>query len=447
MPSSRKQTLAAAIGFSLVVGLAAACTSASADSPATTTEVACNEVSDQLVSAQSQLTDAQAAAEEKKGTPGESEANDAVSAAQTKVVDLNTRKTTCDTQATTASPTPEASTSASPTTTAAPADPCPGSYVVKLDANAGANLFSQGLSPDSETMRQQVLDGAKTDPRVLQVYYNASPLGQASPIQATTDIAPITDGACFTPAGKAAYDQWVVLWKVTKLSGDTLPEQGTNTGAEPGGSAFQETGLIPAGTGMKVVYVDANGNEIGSHKVRLECGNVVMTSPIALPPRPEHLAPIVSPPPPPPAEVTTEAPPPGTTTPPQKCEWPTPHGEWPNCKDDPSRDVLNNPDVPAQVKGPGTTPIGGDPGPASQPTDSPTGCRGTCNNAATATAAPANPAMTQPVLPSDPPQVSHPDPVLPGTAGGNPTSESAQTGAAPTVCDANNDGLPDDGGC
>src|SRR5690606_17059206 len=49
------------------------------------------------------------------------------------------------------------------------------------------------------------------------------------------------------------------------------------------------------------------------------------------------------------------------------------------------------PDVPAQVRGPGTTPIGTDPGPAQEPVDTPTGCRGSCDPAPAVTVPPSGP--------------------------------------------------------
>lgn len=173
-----------------------------------------------------------------------------------------------------------------------------------LDGNAGASLFSQGLSPKSEEAKQQVLHVAQQDPRVLQTYYNASPLGQQAAIQNATDIAPIANGGCYTAAGKTAYDQWSVLWKLTKVTTADLPATGTNTGAEPNGPAFQETGAIPDGHGYLVQYVDANGNVIGEHWVRQECGNVVTSAAIVLPARPDSAPHIVA------AIQTQQAPPP-----------------------------------------------------------------------------------------------------------------------------------------
>ncbi len=95
--------------------------------------------------------------------------------------------------------------------------------------------------------------------------------------------------------------------------------------------------------------------------------------------------------------------PPTTTTTTQVCPPDMPHGTWPICKDDPSEDVLLNPDVPDQVKGPGTTPPGGDPGPARPPVDSPTGCNGPCDEddgfpPTTTTTRP--PSTTPPTVPS-----------------------------------------------
>lgn len=95
----------------------------------------------------------------------------------------------------------------------------------------------------------------------------------------------------------------------------------------------------------------------------------------------------------PPSTPQTSTTTPGTSTPagPGECTKPpkpSGNGWWYRASDctwlqkltpkDPSKDVNKNPDVPAQVRGPGTTPVGSDPGPATKPTDSPTGCQGSC---------------------------------------------------------------------
>lgn len=156
------------------------------------------------------------------------------------------------------------------TTAAAPASVC---YAVKLDENVGSNVLSKGISQDTEKGRQQVLAAAKQDPRVLMLFYNASPLGKVSPIATATDIAPIKDGACYTARGVEAYDEWSVLYKVANLAPAKLPATGYNTGVN--GEPFQVQGRIPAGTGTEVKYVDSNGKVIDKNLIRNECGNII----------------------------------------------------------------------------------------------------------------------------------------------------------------------------
>ena len=130
-----------------------------------------------------------------------------------------------------------------------------------------------------------------------------------------------------------------------------------------------------------------------------------------------------------PAPTTSQTPttPPTThTTPPTttpSCP-PGQHGTPPICKDDPSKQVLNNPAVPAQVKGPGTTTVGTDPGPATTTIDSGTGL-------APSTSSPSpSPTPTKSV----PSQVQNPEPVLPAPL---PTQTQVP------IKDANGDGIPD----
>lgn len=97
--------------------------------------------------------------------------------------------------------------------------------------------------------------------------------------------------------------------------------------------------------------------------------------------------------------------------PPEKvCLPPTPHGTWPLCKDDPVRDVQNNPGVPDGSTGPGTTPVGTDPGPAEAPVDSPTGCNGPCPEP-DKPSSPNPPSKPQPTLPKPTQPPVTPDPV------------------------------------
>jgi hypothetical protein len=75
------------------------------------------------------------------------------------------------------------------------------------------------------------------------------------------------------------------------------------------------------------------------------------------------------------------------------------------CPKNPGADVNVNPRVPPAVRGPGTTPIGVNPGPATPVVDSPTGCNGPCPTVPRTTTpppppAPTTPATTSPVVPT-----------------------------------------------
>lgn len=109
-----------------------------------------------------------------------------------------------------------------------------------------------------------------------------------------------------------------------------------------------------------------------------------------------------------------------TPTPTTVCPPDMPHGTPPNCKDDPVNDVNVNPAVPPQVRGPGTTPVGTDPGPATPPVDSPTGCDGPCPAPAPAPA----PAPQPSTPPSEPAPV--PTPWEPPEATPVPTDPPAE---------------------
>jgi hypothetical protein len=99
--------------------------------------------------------------------------------------------------------------------------------------------------------------------------------------------------------------------------------------------------------------------------------------------------------------------PPGTTVPPTPTVPPTVPPTTLKPKD-PSKDVNVNPLVPPQVRGPGTTPIGVNPGPATPVFDTPTGCNGPCPTVPRTTTAPPPPAPTTPATTN---------PVVPTTVG------------------------------
>ena len=145
------------------------------------------------------------------------------------------------------------------------------------------------------------------------------------------------------------------------------------------------------------VFVIRHGSVV--KELKLNCGyqphdifpNGVITPPPVAPPA-------VSPP-------VTPVVPARHSCPPQ---WP--YGTWPICKDGPSHDPLVNPNVPDQVKGPGT----GVTGPATPPVDSPCGFA-TCPKAPPPTAPPSGPGPVTLPPPTTPPVtipgISHDPPV------------------------------------
>jgi hypothetical protein len=173
---------------------------------------------------------------------------------------------------------------------------------------------------------------------------------------------------------------WVAPTVPSQISGTTYPVNG---------------GVIKVGEPRSVAsndamwfYVTEDGHIVRDAAVRADCGN---------------------------PEVTTITPiPPGHGAPPITCVSgcvQTPyckmHPTAPKCltPKDPTKDVLVNPNVPDQVKGPGTTPVGTSPGPATKPVDSSTGCNGPCPTSPQPT--PTSPPTPEPVTPTpiatDPP--------------------------------------------
>lgn len=181
--------------------------------------------------------------------------------------------TTAPSAATVTETSTETSTTATTATTTASA---PGAcYKVKLQKHIGGDVIDGGADLATPEGRQKVLTVAKQDPSVLQLYYNASPIGESSPMGTVTDIGPMENGACYTARGVQAYNEWSTLFKYAKIESVKLPSTGINTGVNAQGKPFQVQGTIPKGTGSKVTYVDANDNPIESHDVRNECANIV----------------------------------------------------------------------------------------------------------------------------------------------------------------------------
>lgn len=330
------------------------------------------------------------------------------------------------------------SASATPTSSAAPATtavPCAGTWQMVAQTPDNGNWVKDGVTEirDAQT-DADALNAANVWVDTVKV--NPAMLGGAAAylLGRQVDVATLQDAnGCATPQAQALVNELKFAIANGKTTVSEAPADGINSGTNSG-AVYASTGPGIDGDRKAIKITRADGTEVW---IMWRCGNPVVLRGPPIPQSPLAPAPV---PPAPPAEVPPGSTPPGSTPPETpKCPPDMPFGEYPLCKDGPSHDVLVNPDVPAQVKGPGTTPIGGDPGPASAPTDSPTGCPGTCQNPATASAPAANPAMTQPVLPSAPPQVQ-----APVTAVSTIPATAAVSGAAGGGCGVDAMGIPID---
>jgi hypothetical protein len=280
----------------------------------------------------------------------------------------------------------EASADDTPATTTTTAGGKGGCAAVQLDPNEGNRVISTGLNtPDTEEIRQQVLDLNWRDPNALFLYYNASPLGSTSPLTSVQELVDgdVENGSCYSAKGIRAYDEWSVLWKVARLTPvDSMPPGWSNTGVSDGGPTV---GTPPSGD-TSGVMVEFPNSDI-KHGVMDRCGNPV----------------VASPPPNVPPGPTDEPPPPGEGK---------DHTESPVSDDrnDPDERVRPNIDAPPEViRPPGST--------TTQPPPPST-------------------------LPEDPPEVSDPEPIEPGVEDEPPTDDDPVEDGP--CGDADGDGIPDD---
>lgn len=228
-----------------------------------------------------------------------------------------------------------------------PAD-CDG-YNVVFDKNEGDRLVSKGVSGTPEEVRKTFLDYGKHDPRILQLAVNASPLGKVSPVDNWNSLV---DDGCYTQQARDLYQQTSGAYLAAKVEPSTAPANGVNTGVTPGGSGFQEPGVYGDDKSRKATKVTfTNGDVV---YIMHRCGNIVTKKPIPkVPHKPKP-------------------------KPKPKCPNGSPMNPNGTCAKDPTKDVNVNPSVPPGVRGPGTTPVGTNPGPATQTYDTPTGCNGPC---------------------------------------------------------------------
>jgi hypothetical protein len=385
------------VTFALVATMATAalmlsgCSTASSDASAT---AGCQEATTQLEAADASLTDAQANLDavlrddNKVGTRYEDDANAAVEDAQKQQeAALDVKNTAC---VATPTPTPSAS-----------AEACATTWPIVLSDNTNNRWFADGIveikeATDEASARRAAqvwLEEVRKDPRLLA--------GAAKYfLNRDVETSTLQDGECASDAAVTLVTELELAIAEAKVETGEAPVDGYNSGV----SGDAVVGAAQAGVSgdreaIKVTLED--GTVIW---IMARCGNPVTAGPPSVPPGP------------------TDEPlcPDGTPIPPNGL-----------CEKNDSENVLNNPDVPDQVKGPGTTPVGTDPGPATPAVDTPTGY---------ATPSPAPTPWTPPTatpVPTTPPEVSNPEPVI-------PTPAPSQSADPVTTCDENGDGIPDD---
>lgn len=197
----------------------------------------------------------------------------------------------------------------------------------------------------------------------------------------------VSDEGCATNRADDLVTEIKVALAASLITPDQAPVDGRNSGTDPQTGevyAYNFVGVDGDRKAIKVVL--PNGQTVW---IMYRCGNPVVTTP-----PPVHQGCKEGCNPPPPRDNCKDHP----TTP--ECLTPK----------DPSQDPMNNPDVPDQVKGPGTTPPNGNPGPATQPHDTDTGCQGSCSGPNPTP----NPDPTPTPEPDNPPEVQN-DPPVTGT--------------------------------
>jgi hypothetical protein len=231
---------------------------------------------------------------------------------------------------------------------------CSKQFVIKHDDNTNHRVLSEGLQGQSREAINQFIDYAGHDERALSYIGDHTPgVGHTAP----TDLR---DGKCLSEDGQQMWYRIKGAWDSAKVEESAAPADGYNTGMTPNG-AVQASHAGVTGNRHAVKVVFQNGDTLW---VMYRCGNIVTKKPL-----PER-----------PTGPTDNQPPPTTST-----TVPTTTTLKPK---DPSQDPMRNPAVPDKPKGPGTTPVGSDPGTATPVCDSPTGYCTTTQSTTTTTTQP-----------------------------------------------------------
>lgn len=291
----------------------------------------------------------------------------------------------------TTTPTTSATPSASATATPTPTSTACSTWKISTTTPANQNWLEDGVpaiqnAGNSEQAAKAAKDWAD------QVKNNAGTLSGAIEVALNKSVAPdslVDSYGCATPAAVGYVRDIAVQIALSKsITPDQAPADATNSGASDGTVySYSQPGITGNRKSVKIVLRDGT-----TFWVLARCGNVAT---IGKPPVKQQPQPSSSPSP--------------SSTPTQSHR-PCPPGQVLSTVDqsrcvlikDPSKDVLRNPSVPPAVKGPGTTPVGSTPSPATKPTDSTTGCNGPCPGS-TASPSPTKTSSPTPTYTAPPP--------------------------------------------
>lgn len=353
-----KHRLILIIASLLAMAALSACGNADANEASRDVNCDPDNVASSIPRLEANLEDARKDAEDAKGTPAESDANDRLREIEAWLEAYRNcgQEATTSTSTTVAAPT---SVTVDPASLAGvfegPVDPTELSFGEEAIASAEGAPQERGSNAHSRVT-------LRTPGDVITWFNSDDP--KAQPVRDRVYLSTLAQCGEQDAAAIMAGNGWLTM--VVNPRSQVL---GTSYAMDSGmefARAWRQTGEkdkyhIPVClTGPNAGKIVPNG------MVRADCGNGHDAPKIRIN-RPD------TPPAPPVEQPPTPEEPPTPVCPPEM-----PYGTPPICKDSPSRDVNNNPLVPPQVRGPGTTPIGVDPGPATPPIDSPTGCQGPC---------------------------------------------------------------------
>ncbi len=285
--------------------------------------------------------------------------------------DVGSTTTTTSTTTTVASTTTTTTgRSTTPPTTRPPGPFCK-TWLIRQSDNSGNRWFADGVkeirdaetSEDAQKAAHTWLARVKQDPELLS--------GAASYIlDRQVDSSTLEEKGCGSAEAEALVAEIELTLAEAEITPDEAPEEGYNSGVHEGAVVGASNAGI-GGDRESILIELPDGTKIW---VMARCGNPVVTKPPPVPPGPTDENP---------STTTTTSPttttgPSATTTTQPVCYTCGSTSSTTLKPKDPTQDPIVNPAVPPIVKGPGSTPVGHDPGPASPPTDSPTGCNGPC---------------------------------------------------------------------